>query len=403
MKRGLSVVSRPGAVLIGCAVLALLFCGCSGPGEKKVQENESLMETTTEHPQTTLPALAEPVRTTLSGQKTTSSTTTTTPPEERAEPPDALSASCGTIKDPQLTDLCIRAYANARNDSSLCKNITQGDDRDGCYCDMAWKTKEPKLCDVIQSNNTKTLCKAAFDLDPSACRDITNADMQCECYLGMILPAENESLCEDVNPTACRGRCFYEYAVRYDKPELCQRAEDGSRDSCYRVVAEANLDPSACSGSMQSSDICYLDMAAGLGDPTLCGNITYSKKDLIRWCNAAAKRNDSLCDAVKDGWTDCIYYLARLTGDESICERTDDKTWGCYIALAEYGRDPALCERIKGASEKDRCLASSAAARNDVALCGKVSGRNYLEECYSSFIDENARGMLLGGKSRVFP
>ena len=389
------------AILAAWILSALLLCGCAGVEQKAVQkENSAQQETTITNPlttspviATTIPPLKEEIVSSIAGTPTTLITAKS-----------ACTAECDSDKYPQLTQLCLRAYANACKDASICGGLLPGDDLDGCYYDLAEKAGDVLLCDRIPGNNTKALCKAGFYKNSSACRDITNADMQCDCYLNILLPSKNLSQCENVFPTACRGRCFNEYAVKYDMPQLCQRADDGSRDSCYRAVATENLDPAACASVlMQSSDLCYLDMAVGLKDPLICANITPSEKDYKYWCLAGAERNVSLCDRVeKDKWPDCVYYVARLTGDESICDKTNDKTGSCYIALAEYGKDPSYCEKIKGSEEKDRCYASCAAARYDISLCKNISDTNYRKECYLSFIQDSAKEMLLGGKTRIF-
>jgi hypothetical protein len=392
-------------ILPALILSVFLLCGCAGLEKESTQkETLSIPVTTTTYPQASSPVIATPVSSAPKEEMASSSAgTPTTLLSKTSVANNACTAEC-VDNNPQLMDLCIRAYANACKDQSICGGIRPGDNRDGCYNDLAGKTNDSLLCELIAGNNTKALCKAGFDKNPSVCREITNADMQCDCYLSGVLQAGNMSQCENVFPAACRSRCFYEYAVTNDMPELCQRADDGSRDSCYLKVAEENLDLSACAKvQTQNTELCYLDMAVGLADASICDNITYLDRSYKYWCLAAAGRNVSLCDRVgKDKWPECVYYAARLTGDESICEKTNDKTGSCYIALAEYGKDPSYCEKIKGPAEKDRCYASSAAARSDISLCKNISYHNYKTECYSSFIEETAREMLLGGKTQIF-
>jgi hypothetical protein len=395
-----------GAILAALILSVFLLCGCADVERRVVQrEISSIPEVTTTYSPTTSPAVATTVLTTPIEEIIPSSVGTPTTLTNRISDSGTFCmVDCEGNKNPQFADLCLRAYANACKDMSICGGIQQGDDRDSCYNDLAGKTKIFSICERISGNNTKALCKAGFYNNSSICREITNADMQCDCYLSKILPEGNLSQCENVLPTACRGLCFYEYAVKYDMPELCRKAGNGSSDSCYRSVAAENMDLFACANvRIQSIELCYLDMAVGLQDISICDNLTYSEKGYKYWCLAAAGRNVSLCDRVaKDKWSDCIYYVARLTGDESICEKTNDKTGSCYIALAEYGKDPAYCEKIKVPSEKDRCYASSAAARYDISLCKNITDQNYKKECYGSFIQDNAREMLLGGKTRIF-
>lgn len=394
-----------GAILVALILSAFLLCGCAGVEQNVVQkENSSKQGTTITYPQTTSPVITTNVSLPKEEIVASSAGTSTTISNKTSDTNTACTAECDANKYPQLTQICLRAYANVCKDASKCGGLLPGDDLDGCYYDLAEKAGDVLLCDRIPGNNTKALCKAGFDRNSSACRDITNADMQCNCYLNILLSSKNQSQCENVFPTACRERCFYEYAVKYDMPQLCQRVDNGSRDSCFRGVATENLDPAACASVLlQSSDLCYLDMAVGRKDPLICDNITYEEKDYKYWCLAGADRNVSLCDRVKkDKWSDCVYYVARLTGDESICDKTNDKTGSCYIALAEYGKDPAYCEKIKGSEEEDRCYASSAAARSDISLCKNISDTNYRKECYLSFIQESAKEMLLGGKTRIF-
>jgi len=394
-----------GEILAALILSALLLCGCAGVEKGAAQkEISSIPATTYTYPQTSSSAIATPVSSSLKEEIVSSSAgTPTTFLNKTSDTNAACKADCDS-KYPQLMELCLRAYANSCKKVSICGDIPLGDNRDGCYYDLAVKTKDVLLCDMIPGNNTKNLCKAGFDKNASICREITNADMQCDCYLNLIMPAKNISQCENVFPAPCRGRCFYEYAVNYDMPQLCQRADDGSRDSCYRRVATENLNTFACASvQLQSNDLCYLDMAVGKKDPLICDNLTYAEKGYKYWCLAAAGRNVSLCDRVgNEKWSDCVYYVARLTGDESICEKTNDKTGSCYVALAEYGKDPSYCEKIKGSEDKDRCYASSAAARHDISLCKNITDQNYKKECYLSFIQESAKEMLLGGKTRIF-
>jgi hypothetical protein len=404
MKGGRSAGLKLGAVSASI-LMTVILCGCAGVGREAIQkEVPSLPETTNTYP-STAPGITSPVSSLPKEELVVSSPgTTSTLIDKTSDKNPLCEADCISNTNPQIKDLCLRAYANSCLDESICKDIQPGEDRDGCYYDFAGKTGDILQCETIPGNNTKALCKAGYNKDPSVCREITNADMQCDCYLSVIMPSRNMSQCENVLPVACKERCFYEYAVKYDVPDLCQKAENGSMDSCYQRVAEENLDPFACAGvRIQSADLCYLDMVVGLSDPLLCDNITYSEKDYKYWCQAASGRNVSLCDRVgKDKWLDCIYYLARLTGDESICEKTNDKTGSCYIALAEYGKSPSYCENIQSQEKKDRCYASSAASRSDISLCKKIVDQNYKKECYLSFMEYSAKEMLLGGKSRVF-
>jgi hypothetical protein len=392
-------------ILTSLILSAFLLCGCADVKKDAIQEESpSMPATTPTFPAITSSTVATPVSS-IPGEVIVASSagTPTTLLNKTPDTDSACKADCDS-RYPQLMELCQRAYANSCMDVSICAGIPPGDNLDGCYYDIALKTADALMCERIPGNNTKNLCKAGFDKNSSICREITNADMQCDCYLNTLMPEANMSECENVFPTACKGRCFYQYAVKYDVPELCRRADDSSRDSCYVRVGTENMDPSACA-SLQapSRDICYLDMAVGLIDPLICDNLTYSEKGYKYWCLAAAGRNVSLCDRVgSDKWSDCVYYVARLTGDGSICEKTNDKTGSCYIALAEYGKDPIYCEKIKGSEEKDRCYASSAAARKDISLCKNIIDSKYKKECFLSFFQGSAKEMLLGGKTRIF-
>jgi|WetSurMetagenome_2_1015567.scaffolds.fasta_scaffold28363_4 hypothetical protein len=393
-----------GATLAALFLFAFLLCGCAGVEKDAIQGDVSSIPVTTIEYSKASSSTAAPVSSIPREETVISSAgTLATIPEEPTETKAACKADCDS-RYPQLMELCQRAYANSCRDASICGEIPPGDNRDGCYYDLAVKTEDHLLCDMAQGNNTRLLCKAGFEKNSSICREITNADMQCDCYLNILAPTTNMSECENVFPTACKGRCFYRYAVKYDLPQLCQRTDDGSRDSCYVSVGTQNLDPAACAGlQTPSRDLCFLDMAVGLMDLQICDNLTYSEKGYKYWCLAAAERNVSLCDRVgNEKWPDCVYYVARLTGDGSICEKTNDKTGSCYIALAEYGKDPLYCENIKGPEEKDRCYASSAAARSEISLCRNVTSQNYKKECYGSFIQGNTKEMLLGGKTRIF-
>jgi hypothetical protein len=112
-----------------------------------------------------------------------------------------------------------------------------------CYLEFANGFKEDKECMNISNLNGRYYCLKKFEHSK--------------------LP-ENKNLCDSLSDSvyALKWNCYYEYAIRYNDPALCEKYQDKEIDGknrCFLKMAELNRDKKLCNKIVKTSQDSYLE------------------------------------------------------------------------------------------------------------------------------------------------
>jgi hypothetical protein len=102
-----------------------------------------------------------------------------------------------------------------------------------------------------------------------------NADTQLNDCIKNICSEDNDSISK-----ICRVSCWDDYAVAKSDPSYCDKNIELINSStgfavCVEAVAKSTNDPSPCAliKSEFSRDLCYVELAKWLEDPSVCDNV----------------------------------------------------------------------------------------------------------------------------------
>jgi hypothetical protein len=91
-------------------------------------------------------------------------------------------ATCGGIADSGKRAECYSAAAELRLDSKVCEAINDTVSRGMCVSNVAWKTGNRTLCNVVTSpDDLREFCFGVADRDGRACSDIGRSELRITC------------------------------------------------------------------------------------------------------------------------------------------------------------------------------------------------------------------------------
>jgi hypothetical protein len=165
-----------------------------------------------------------------------------------------------------------------------------------------------------------------------------------------------------------------EYVYEEPKPQATLLPTSGEcgqytvqedRDTCYKDLAENNVDASKCekiiSGGTRSDCLEHIRATylRNTNNTKICENITSS--DEKSYCLALVTLDYSLCSKISEQLyrNNCYYSVGMSTGDQNACEKIIDDPVDhddCYHNSAKINRDPSICQKMELESSKETCL-----------------------------------------------
>ncbi len=194
-------------------------------------------------------------------------------PAEKISTPPTLS-DCEKKQDISDKYFCFATVARLKNDISLCENIPDVSQKDGCYFDVAVKDwdnypvpipeQNPAICEKIQNQTTENICEAILTKDSAKCASLQDNDISALCYADVGIARQDLSICDKAQGTSgiFKWTCYARVGVYKNDPSICQQINNPTYEpmfggSCYEGIAEATKNLDLCEDSPGNKDICY--------------------------------------------------------------------------------------------------------------------------------------------------
>ena len=235
-------------------------------------------------------------------------------------------------------EICYIGAAEKFLDGSICeKYIKDQDNKNDCYSNLAYETKNDDFCDKIEEIKDD----AAHSLESKL-----------DCYLS--------------------------YGPKKITPALCQRLEYVEKEYGVKI-----------------SPACYSSMAANKQDPQYCEKLKY--KDSRQACfekSGLLSHEIDYCPNFQDtkARDDCLYLFAQNRNDLSLCNQIENKydKDDCCLSLLPTINDLAGCDSIITDSQicKDTCYKQIAIKTQNQEICDKAVKRSIRSQCFTTIYEQ---------------
>lgn len=171
-----------------------------------------------------------------------------------------------------FNDAQLKIQAITNKDENLCNQMSDKDQKSGCYTEVAKVKKDKSICENISDTNLKQHCNnsvelfianenfneilnnARSNLDPSLCANIGPEEKitKCEAIVEHTITIHqkygaNIPECESKDSQPLRNQCYRERASHAEDPALCLDVLQGNeRDLCYDSLGQLLNDPDIC-------------------------------------------------------------------------------------------------------------------------------------------------------------
>ncbi|MFH0875302.1 MAG: hypothetical protein V1859_05165 [archaeon] len=150
---------------------------------------------------------------------------------------------------------CFVSFAAKTQNISICKYTFMSDD---CLSQIQNLDKNPALCNDLDQKQDDTILFNYFD----------------ECVKYTAFKTLNDSICNQINDYFTNGLCNYNIAKQTLNPELCKKIKSFQNiDACFIDVAVGNKDISMCVNNIINKDKCYNSFAIKFLDSSWCSEI----------------------------------------------------------------------------------------------------------------------------------
>jgi hypothetical protein len=288
---------------------------------------------------------------------------------------------CERIMVSRYKEECI-GYFLAQNDSGYCIRIKDIGYRNRCYIEAAIRQGDKGMCTLVETRNQSEGRKARNDCiltvgimkkdlrvcDSLSLRDVPNPqDMRDRCMRDVGIALNSITLCDEVHSQAHKAKCLSDVAAGRNDSGICMRIIDEKfRQDCLQAVktqarSTINIQTSTCEGIAEPAgrDSCLADSAKKLKDPNICGRIgdrSAQKRCYDNLMEMVSEAPSCLRLANQTGRNICLIRVASKSGDISVCDlinatnyklRQDAKNI-CLHDAAITLRNDSICERILG-------------------------------------------------------
>jgi len=226
-------------------------------------------------------------------------------------------------------DFCYRDLAIQKNDFTICKRTTLGNEQFFCYSKFAYDKKDISICQKIEGYS-RTECMALVTNNAALCETLSktatipagqdiNISPHDDCYTIFNHNYQNSSLCEYIENHNFKDKCYFDYAINNSDYGGCDKMNDYSIDpyksTCYSFVALFNGDYSGCERIDTMEDY----YCRGLTIES-CNEVTKKSHERLKEpciTKIAMKKKDLAgCEIINSSWEDgdwakenCIKYV----------------------------------------------------------------------------------------------
>lgn len=159
-------------------------------------------------------------------------------------------SNCGNISDIQEREQCYIELAVDKKDITICDKFLSGSPKmTGCYFQTIVKNKDLQVnvCSIAQDKNDCYATFANINNDISLCDNLSDALLKDRCYQVMLIDNKDYNACNKVNVQNKNliPICYAYVAINNDDLKICDR-DSNLRDACYAVVAFTKKDLKIC-------------------------------------------------------------------------------------------------------------------------------------------------------------
>ena len=142
---------------------------------------------------------------------------------------------CGKIYHAGKKDDCFLMVATVTNKSSFCERISDSDFRNWCIGSIAISLNDVMICDEIVDSNWMKWCHATIKGDASICKEINDYRWYDTCHSWVAVATNESSICEkDIQNQSLRDECLHEVNKNLKDPGICDKITNQVlKDSCY--------------------------------------------------------------------------------------------------------------------------------------------------------------------------
>jgi hypothetical protein len=290
-----------------------------------------------------------------------------------AEPVSLTLSDCASLDGNIERYSCYSGVALVSDDPEVCDNIPTPELRAGCVTLMAECRLDERLCDSLGDNMGMlytclgTVAEAKEDV--SICYDITNPAYRNPCIRGVASALGDIGMCDGIDSSSELDRCVLAVAVKRKDASICRGVSgriDYWRQDCVKEVSMASQDMVLCAsldGSTRAGKDRMIECVKNItSDEMNVGLCNHIKLDDVRdyHCitpNAVSSLDPAVCGMITDNARkiDCVKQTAVSAKDAMLCERVSlpgnavRGSYGkndCIIEVAKTLKDENLCERI---------------------------------------------------------
>lgn len=247
--------------------------------------------------------------------------------------------------------------------------------KDSCLMQLAYKTKDPSVCEDVSSQSSKDSCYSSYAIrtnDSNICPKVSEQERRNNCYLTIAKKTGDENLCKEIKGTNIVGigydsRCLYEIASIHQKPYVCDMITDAA--GCYVNVASVD-NPEICEKitDQHYKDECYMNIVI---DPYKCkvgGDIDCYEKGLNSYNIYCAKIED---ESDRDK---CYKEVSIRLKDSNICNNINYpySKETCFLEYYE-GDGISVCDDLEFVQSKAICYKKYGIVNGDVTACDKIN------------------------------
>jgi hypothetical protein len=175
-------------------------------------------------------------------------------PETIKKIKSGLLADCAT-RSSGLKDECVDKVAELYRDYTLCGNISYTHLREGCYRRIAAALGNTSVCDFITTDEvTNQYCYMEIIIptkNPELCEKINSSDQKDGCYKGIANLLNDPNLCDKIGNQFDRAICIENLALKTENPSICKKLEKMDRTYCIIHLAEKTRNSSLCENSSE--------------------------------------------------------------------------------------------------------------------------------------------------------
>ncbi len=142
---------------------------------------------------------------------------------------------------------CYDSYAQAHKQPELCSKIQKESRHDYCFEELAEELENLELCEQLKGNKDSCISKVGIAKnDESICEQLSKGSAKDDCNSQIAINKESVAICELVDSDMARDFCMMRLALQKQDIAICEKVSRYSKDRCIADIAITMKDESLC-------------------------------------------------------------------------------------------------------------------------------------------------------------